>query len=205
MRQIPGRGRLRERVVTSRGRKYRQAVEYRWDPRRGRGITVVVAHLGPVTPRRSPADKRKVFMVLAALKRARERALQLSRVRPQVTQSSKPKGVGRQGPRRQIDRASVIGSPEAKKLRSRLVRELERSRQGLSRAGLSERLGSLNIRIPGAPYGLSDLDHVGMALTVLHERGRLRRRGRGVKGDPYIYSVSPKRRKLVDRATSPPR
>ncbi len=39
-----------ERIVTSRGHRYRQRVQYRRNPRTGRPQTRVLAHLGPVDP-----------------------------------------------------------------------------------------------------------------------------------------------------------
>jgi hypothetical protein len=189
MRQIPGGGRLRLRVVTSRGRKYRQAVVYRWNTTKRRGETIVIGHLGPVTPRRSQVDKRRIYWALAALKRAKARRLMGKATRLATTARRELTRSARRSLHRRIDRNSVVRSQQARTLQDRVLREVEHVPEGLTRAELASRLVDLKVQIPGGAHGLTTSDHLGMALTVLHQWGRLRRRGHGGRGDPYVYSV----------------
>ena len=47
---------VRDRIITVKGRKYRQKVSYIWDHKAKKGKTIVVRHVGPV----SPVYRRKV-------------------------------------------------------------------------------------------------------------------------------------------------
>lgn len=194
MKKIPSGGRLRERVITSRGRKYRQAVWYCWDPVRKRGVTKVIAHLGPVLPQKRSVDKRKIYMVLAALKRERARSLTRKGARPDRSGSQHNNGTDSAANRskqkkskRKVDVASVLASAESRALRARVLNLLAQSPEGRTRRQLSQLFGVEPLSIPGSAQGLATADHVGMALTVLHTAGTVKRKGRGVKGDPYIY------------------
>ena len=88
---------MRTRIVTSRERKYRQAVWYRWDASRKRAVTEVVAHLGPASPRRSQVDKRKVHRVLAAIRRGGLRESRRTSNRSQSLKGSKRPGMSQVG------------------------------------------------------------------------------------------------------------
>jgi hypothetical protein len=41
---------VRDRIITVKGRKYRQKVSYIWDHKAKKGKTIVVKHVGPVFP-----------------------------------------------------------------------------------------------------------------------------------------------------------
>jgi hypothetical protein len=185
------------RIVTSRGRKYRQAVWYRWDASRKRAVTEVVAHLGPVSPRRSQVDRRKVYWVLAAIQRGRLRQSRRTSIGSASLNGRKRPGrsqVGDAGGRSstRIDREAVAQSAAATDLQSRVLTAVARSPSGCSRKQLAAEFEGEMVSIPGSAYGLLTSDHVGMALTILHEAGRLARRGRGVRGDPFVYTVVPR-------------
>ncbi len=194
MKRIPAGRRLRTRIVTSRGRKYRQAVWYRWDATRKRAVTEVVAHLGPLVPRRSQVDQRKVYRALAAIRRGRvteSRRTSVGTSSPGGSKHPRRSQLGDAEGRssRRIDREAVSQSAAARDLQWRVLTAVSRRPGGCSRRQLAAEFRGETVSIPGSAQGLLTSDHVGMALTILHEAGRLARKGRGVRGDPFVYTV----------------
>ena len=41
---------VNHRIITVKGRKYRQTVSYKWDKEAKRGRTIIIKHDGPVSP-----------------------------------------------------------------------------------------------------------------------------------------------------------
>lgn len=161
----------------------------------------MIGHLGPVSPRKQTSHRRKLNFVLAAVRKGKVKSRDAIDRQSGVHHSPSNQAFRRYAVKgtpkpRRIDRKAVVQSRESRAFRQEVLDAVTRIPGGCTRVQLEEAFRVANPSIPGCAYGLTTLDQVGMALSLLHEEGRLSRVGRGVKGDPFHYS-------LPDRSASP--
>lgn len=167
------------RQVRSRGHTYLQVVEYHWDPIKKRGITHVLRHLGPMEPERHVRQKNdRLKFARAQIRQQRARWRLTKRARKEARRGSED---------RQVYPALTPGPDLIEKVYSvicRLEKGGSRSQifQGLIDAGDAPNEDERDART-----------HVGFAVTLLKEAGRIRIvRGSGLPRDPFVYVIGAK-------------
>jgi hypothetical protein len=156
------------RVVNSRGYAYIQEVKYIWDKERKRGMTKVIRHLGPKDPVNQNRYRNKHPLTTAASLLTH--------------QSSGKKRPSRRTLAKRRDYPSLSPSQE---LKVNIVDTLKHMPEGGNRRAVYDKLDQQG----SAPFAAEEDARtlVGVALTALKRSGVVVAKGKGVRGNPFVY------------------
>ena len=162
------------RIVKIRGREYAQEVEYRWDPVKKVGKTMVLRHLGPL----KPLNPERYVQVKLNISTANDKIKKMrKKVNPSIEKQKKSA--------EQIKTDLPPLTPPSD-LIAIVLKSVKDSDKRLSRKEVYNLLSQSSQIKPDDPQTLRM--HIGFALTILEREGKISRTGKGKIGDPYLYS-----------------
>ena len=162
------------RIVKIKGREYAQEVEYRWDPVKKVGKTIVLRHIGPV----KPLNPEKYVQVRFNISTANTK---VKKIRKRDTQS-----IEKQKKSIEQNKTELPPLTPPSDLIARVLKSVKDSDKRLSRKEVYNLLSQSSQTKPDDPQTLRK--HIGFALTILEREGKISRTGKGKNGDPYLYS-----------------
>ncbi len=159
------------RIVKVRGRKYAQEVEYRWDPVKKVGKTIVLKHLGPLKPLNPERYINANLNISTSKYRKRERRKNNPPIKKNIEE---------------LNKSYLPPLTPPSDIIATVLKSVRESEELLSRKDLYNLISHNIQRRAEDPLTLKM--HIGFALTILYREGKLSRTGKGNPGDPYLYS-----------------
>ena len=151
------------RIIKVKGRKYAQEVEYRWDPLKKVGRTIVLRHIGPL----NREDTKNKFLCI----------------------NSKNKKIGKTVNQKKplIEKqVELVPLTPPSDLITEVLRLIEDSDEANGRKEVYNLYLQTYQKSPNNPQALKK--QIGFSLTILERNGKISRSGKGGLHDPYKYS-----------------
>ena len=162
------------RIVKIKGREYAQEVEYRWDPVKKVGKTIVLRHIGPV----KPLNPERYVQVRFSIPTTNTKVKKIRKGDTQSIENRKKSIVQ--------NKTELPPLTPPSDLIARVLKSVKDSNKRLSRKEVCDLLSQSSQTKPDNPQTLRV--HIGFALTILEREGKISRAGKGKIGDPYLYS-----------------
>lgn len=161
----------RIRVIKTKNKEYAQEVIYKWDSEKKIGRTIVTKHLGPI----SRMNPNQINSIQSNLKNKKDKNLYRNKTQKARSINSNEK---------QNEKNSYPSLTPSEMTLNQIYEIIIGSDLYLSRKEVYNILVEKNQQLA---ENQELKKNVGFALTILEREGKIKRTGKGRKGDPYTY------------------